>query len=121
MRRQTMFLGLVLATMGCTADPPPGRQDWQGQLVSYVIDRGGRAEIEHRLHGSDGTIQQLIFADPDTVAPQPGSRLRVWGREQDGAIQVAQVEIEQAPIATALSALIDGPKKPARRWAFVLL
>jgi MYXO-CTERM domain-containing protein len=120
MRRQTLFLVTVLGA-ACTADGQRPAPDWQGELASYVIDRGGRAEIEHRLHASDGTVHRLLFADGVGAAPEPGSRLRVWGRPEGGAIRVAQVEVDGSPIPVAASALIDGAKKPTRRWAFVLL
>ena len=47
----------------------------------------------------------------------------MWGREDGEAIAVDRFEVDAdgEPVVTWTAPLLDGPKKPTRRWAFVLL
>jgi hypothetical protein len=113
---------LALVGLGsCTGvpDQPAPGEPWQGELASYVLDRGGQSEIEHRLRVGDGTARRLIFAEAPALAP--GSRLRVWGEPEGEALRVRRFEVDDVPVEARASALIAGQKKPLRRWAFVLL
>jgi hypothetical protein len=113
----------AVTTAGCTDRPVEAQAAgrWQGQLASYVVNRIDSSEIEHRLRADDGSIRRLRFRGPITQAP--GSRLTVWGREDGETIAVDRFEVDAGgePVVTWTAPLLDGPKKPTRRWAFVLL
>ena len=120
MRRDLVLLAAFAGAAACAAAPESeSGESWTGELATYVVDRGGQAELEHRLRGSDGTVRPLIFAEP--VALPPGSSLRVWGTPQGESIRVGRYQVDEAPISATTSKLISGKKKPTRRWAFVLV
>jgi MYXO-CTERM domain-containing protein len=127
LRRFALFAVAALAP-GCTDRPAldtlaarVNQGVWEGELASYVVSRSGDSHIEHRLRAPDGTVRPLRFAGP--VDLTPGSRLTVWGRADGEVIAVDRFEGAGAdePVVAWTAPLVDGPKKPLRRWAFVLL
>jgi uncharacterized membrane protein YgcG len=121
--RFALFAMAAVTAAGCTDRPADAQAagQWRGELASYVVNRIDSSEIEHRLRADDGSIRPLRFAGPITQAP--GSRLTVWGRDDGAAIAVDRFEVDAdpEPVVTWTAPLLDGPKKPTRRWAFVLL
>jgi hypothetical protein len=121
--RRIALFAVALAGSGCTDHPiaeVPLSGSWQGELASYVVNRLSSTEIEHRLRADDGSMRPLRFSGPMTLSP--GTRLTVWGRADGEAIAVDRYQADAAePVVTWTAPLIDGAKKPLRRWAFVLL
>jgi MYXO-CTERM domain-containing protein len=115
-----ILLTAVGTLLACAPDPAGPREDgWSGELATYVVDRGQRVELEHRLRADDGTVRPLILDQALSLAP--GTRLHVWGEPAGEAIHVGRYRIE-APAPQAISqALVSPPAKPLRRWAFVLV
>jgi hypothetical protein len=118
---QPVRLTALLFGLGaCAAPPAPApTEPWQGEIASYLVNRGDRSEIEHRLRGEDGRLRPLIFSGPVELAP--GSRVRVWGAAEGEAIRVRRHQVDEVPVAALPSALVMGQPKPTRRWAFVLV
>ncbi len=130
------YVLIVVFVMGTASSSCTGTEttlsssaaSFRGELASYVVNRGARTEIEHRLRTPDGRLRGLLFAEPIDIPP--GTALRVWGREVGEAIRVSRFEIDRdaahaadgtSSFEAGASALIGGPAKPTRKWAFVLL
>jgi MYXO-CTERM domain-containing protein len=123
-RRLTPLLAASLL-FGCTgpgADPNGPDDDGavHGEVVTYVLDFEERSETQHLLRLSDGRERPLILAGASDLAP--GDRVRVWGHDVGDALAVTRFEREPGPeVSVRRSALIDGKKKPTKKWAFVLV
>lgn len=94
----------------------------EGELVAYMADYADHAERYHALRLPSGEEHRLAFAEAPNLPPL-GAKIRVWGDSMaaDG-IQVSRFEMVAAPeIEANARALVDGPKKPVRKWAFVLV
>jgi len=119
MPRRLLFLAVISGVWACSQ--PAGDPAWQGELASYVIDRHGRAEVQHRLRVEDGSVRPLIFTSPPALTP--GTRMLVWGEPEGDAIRVHHHQVEGVPAAVQAlpAALVNGTPKATRRWAFVLV
>jgi hypothetical protein len=92
----------------------------RGELVTYVMDFDDHSETQHLLRLPSGEEKRLIVSGDADLAG--GGRVRVWGSDLGDSIAVTRFEREPAPEVEAhRSALIDGKKKPPKRWAFVLV
>src|SRR4051812_13584853 len=99
-----------------SADPPPAGA-LRGELVTHVFDyAGNRSEIRHALRLPSGEERELRFAERPEIAS--GTVIDVWGRDAGGTLMVERFSAVERGI---VSALVDGPAKKARRWAFVLV
>src|SRR5688500_3389212 len=93
--RSLLWMGALAGLWACSAQPRD-QSAWQGELASYVIDRHGRAEVEHRLRAPDGTVRPLIFPEPPALAP--GTRMLIWGEPDGEAIRVRHHQVEGSPV-----------------------
>jgi MYXO-CTERM domain-containing protein len=110
-------LGLVAGPLGCAPGEPPG--SFRGEVASQVVRQGdGQSAVLHRLRLGDGSLHPLHL--PAGVDLVPGSSVRIFGAAEGEAIRVDRHEVVEdvEPVARAL---INGQKKPTRRWAFVLV
>jgi hypothetical protein len=129
--RRSLFPCALFACLAACGPPgapeqDPGGPPWRGELASYVVNRSAGTVVEHRLRLPDGRVRPLRLGD--AVVPVAGSTLQVWGRPDGEAIAVERLELiggsgptAGTAVASRAAALVDGPKKPTRRWAFVLL
>ena len=90
-----------------------------GELVVQMFDFGEQSQIRHSLRLPSGELRSLRFAEPPDLAP--GSRLRVWGQAQDKTFVVTRFEPLAEPLTERALGLVNGTKKKAKRWAFVLI
>jgi hypothetical protein len=95
----------------------------EGQLTVHLFDMGDRSEILHVLRLADGQ-QRVLHFPPTEAAPEltSGLALRVFGADDGRAVAVSRFELTApSDVEVSQGALIDGVKKPAKRWAFVLI
>jgi MYXO-CTERM domain-containing protein len=130
----SFLLALPVAVLGSgcgedggswAAHPDQGGGVLEGRLTVHLFDMGERAEMLHVLRLADGQQRVLHFDSRIEPAPElsSGLELRVFGADDGRAVAVSRFEVLAAPadVEVAQSALIDGVKKPAKRWAFVLI
>ena len=110
-------LAALPGLLACTS--PPAEPVWQGELATYLIDRHGQSEVEHRLRAADGTVRPLRFDQPPALTP--GTRMLIWGEAEGEAIRVRHHQVVGAPVQAIPAALVAGMPKPTRRWVFVLV
>jgi hypothetical protein len=92
----------------------------RGEIVSYLLDFDDHSETQHLLRLPNGEERRLILEGNHELSA--GMRVRLWGSDLGDAIKVTRVEAEPSPPVEAVRrALIDGKKKPPKRWAFVLV
>src|SRR5689334_18815703 len=71
---------------------------WRGELVVTIVDSPSGSQRLYGLRTASGQHRRLLLADePD--AP-PGTPIRVWGPEENGAVRVSRLEAE-GPISVA--------------------
>jgi MYXO-CTERM domain-containing protein len=139
--RATCALGLLLAAGGgaCTGDAPADTDlggafggaatpaafadgSLRGELVKYVADYDGHAEILHMLRDAAGNERRLTFdAGEAALELEPGTQLRVWGVERGEELRVVRWEADRSALEAVQQPLLAGVKKPTRNWAFVLV
>jgi MYXO-CTERM domain-containing protein len=126
-RRPTLPAGLALAAailLACapptsveeSSPVPPGAV--RGRLVISVFDFSEHSEVRHTLRLPSGEERELRFEGaPELPA---GGTIDVWGSDDGRSIRVSRVAAVEE-LFEGRAALIDGTKKPPRRWAFVLV
>jgi hypothetical protein len=111
-------LGLVLSAAACSAPRSEGpAPDMRGELVTYMVDYDDHSETTYALRDDSGQERPLVFDPAPEVAA--GTHLSVWGSQQGAGFKVARFEVGDA-VEPFASALIEGPKKAVKRWAFVI-
>jgi MYXO-CTERM domain-containing protein len=111
-------LVLILAAISCGEETQYyDEADLRGELVTYMIDSPdeGRADVSYAVRLSTGEERPLTFTAPP---PQAGAHLKLWGVPDGERFRVLHFE-EETPATT--QALIGAPKRPIRRWAFVIV
>jgi len=103
------------------ADQPPPPGAIRGELVTAVFDYPDHSEVRHTLRLPSGQERELRFAGNPEL--EPGSILDVWGSDDGSSIRVSRVAAARPDhdLFQQRSALIMGTKKPAKKWAFVLV
>jgi hypothetical protein len=92
----------------------------RGELVTYVLDFSDHSETQHLVRLPGGEERRLILSAPTELTA--GDRVRVWGHPAGDDFAVTRLEREPGAVVEAhRAALIDGKKKPVKRWAFVLV
>jgi MYXO-CTERM domain-containing protein len=127
------LLGWSLLTAACSGDlalpddqAPPAPEpagSVRGQLMVHVLSYADGAQIKHLLQLGPGETRELRFPDPPPELAS-GVELRVWGEDDGATLTVRRHEVVAAPepsVEARLQALVNGPKKPPKRWAFVLI
>jgi MYXO-CTERM domain-containing protein len=125
-RRLGGLLLLLVVGAACGAEPAaeePGGVT--GELVVHVFSAGERTALVHMLRLADGGQRELRFG-ATTPELTSGETLRVFGADDGKVVQVARFERlgmagGSLDVEWQQHALIDGIKKPAKRWAFVLV
>jgi hypothetical protein len=123
-------LGLTAAALsalalGCTGLPEDGRRSstddgaLRGELVTHILDFDEHSEFQHQLRLSNGEMRRLIFSGSPELAP--GAAIKVWGHDSAEGFTVTRFERDLSVPEPRQQALINGMKKPTRRWAFVLV
>jgi MYXO-CTERM domain-containing protein len=96
-----------------------------GKLIVHIFNLGQRSETRYILEQPGGEQRELRFESPPELAS--GATVRVFGTDDGRAIAVSRFEVtgetrgEQGEIEGSQGALIDGAKKPSKRWAFILV
>ncbi|HKQ68896.1 MAG TPA: hypothetical protein VJT73_06145 [Polyangiaceae bacterium] len=96
-----------------------------GELVSYIADyEDGTTETLHFLRREDGTEHRLYFQIEPEIAPS--SRLRVWGTESTGSIDVSKYKLpkfqpEPAGVASQRAALTGAEAGVPRKFCTVIV
>jgi MYXO-CTERM domain-containing protein len=117
------------ATLGCSEDSESeqtAENDGaiRGTLVMYAVtlpDGTSRTEYALRINGDERVTRQLLFAEDPGL--EPWTRLKVWGAENDGRIQVRRFEIEPAEpgeVGATRQGLIGAAPLSTRKIALVL-
>jgi MYXO-CTERM domain-containing protein len=119
----------LLAAASCTMDPeaetpaeeaPAGPGAIRGELVTYVFDYAEGSQIRHTLRLPSGQERELRFAGEPEL-PASGTRVDVWGSDDGQNIDVSGLIALRPAVESHQAALINGTKKPAKKWAFVLV
>ena len=129
-RRALAVVVLLLAGVACGGEPADGADQegvdpggLQGELVVHIFNLGEQSQVLYWLRLPGGQQRQLRFAEPPELASGVG--LRVFGADDGQVVAVSRFEVTGAGTGEMLDvqqrALIDGPSKPAKRWAFVLV
>jgi MYXO-CTERM domain-containing protein len=126
-RALVVILSLLLGGVGCGAPPEETAAEEEGglrgELTVHIFDFGERSRLLHMLKLADGQQRELRFVDPPELPS--GARLRVFGEDDGRAVAVSRFEVLGAGAGETLDlqqqALIDGPSKPPKLWAFVLV
>ncbi len=130
-RRPQVVAAILLAIAnGCSDNPEPSRDDrpaidgaLHGELAVYIATHDdGRIDKQFALVLPSGRERWLSFTTPTELPP--GSAIKVWGVDTGADLRVSRIERapeDQSGIETHRAALIGGPKKAERRWAFVLV
>ena len=124
MRPWKVLAAVSLFATACGSDMSvdPGSDEpgaLSGEVASYVADYEGRSEILHMLRDKAGNERQLLFDAPPEL--EPGARLKVWASEEGDKLRVRRFRKEISETELRPQPLINGPAKPLRRWAFVLV
>ncbi len=129
-----LALLVAVALPACGAGPELGELDLPlapapagaqvGELTVHLFTFGDRSEVRYTLRLPDGQQRLLRFAAPTELTS--GAKLRVFGADDGRAIAVSRFDVLAPPavepdVEASQRALIDGPRKPAKRWAFVLI
>jgi hypothetical protein len=115
--RRWPILLLSLVACGCIAEPaasdgqdeapPPGAL--RGELVTYTATfDDGTSDDQYflRVNGDERDERRLLFgANPDLPS---GTRLDVWGAQDQGGIQVRRFEVLRRSVAAVQQPLIMG-------------
>jgi MYXO-CTERM domain-containing protein len=107
----------LIALAGCGEEMDGA--DLRGELIAHIADFDDHSETRYALRQDGGEERALRFATPPPFGG--GTRLKVWGRAEGDSFLVSRFEEEFDEVATTRSALIGAPKRPVRRWAFVLV
>jgi MYXO-CTERM domain-containing protein len=98
---------------------PPGAI--RGQLVTSMFDFSDHSEVRHTLRLASGQERELRFQGTTPELPAGGT-VDVWGSDDGTSIRVSRLAaVRSDDLFEGRSALINGTKKPAKRWAFVLV
>jgi len=120
-----LFAGLALLSAcepfePCGGVSPPPAGAVRGQLVTMVFDFSDHSEVRHTLHLPSGQERELRFEG--TPELPSGSTIDVWGSDDGASIRVSRVAVAvEEGLFEGRSALINGTKRPAKKWAFVLV
>jgi MYXO-CTERM domain-containing protein len=125
----TRLLGLTAAALsalalGCTGLPDDGRRSsddgaLRGELVTHILDFDEHSEFQYQLRLSNGELRRLTFSGSPELAP--GTAIKVWGHDTAEGLAVTRFERDLSVPEPKQQALINGMKKPTKRWAFVLV
>jgi MYXO-CTERM domain-containing protein len=128
LRRPGLPAGLAFAAVFSLAcvPPPPSEEEApvplgavRGQLVTSMFDFSDHSEVRHTLRLPSGQERELRFeGNPELPA---GGTIDVWGSDDGASIRVSRVAAVREELFEGTSALVNGTKKPPKRWAFVLV
>jgi MYXO-CTERM domain-containing protein len=127
-RRPALPVGLALASVFSLACVPPSASEEEppvppgavrGQLITSVFDFSDHSEVRHTLRLPSGQERELRFES--TLEPPAGGTIDVWGSDDGASIRVSRVAAARDDLFEGQSALVNGTKKPPKKWAFVLV